>query len=96
LTYRLLDFSVLRRTVIVAGGASVTADAVLTVALSADVLVTASITFRNVADIENPPDNLVGIAGAASQGAVTSAQIESRPTMRAGEVLETMPGPRRG
>ena len=69
-----------------------TADAVLTLAMSADVLVTASTTFRNVADVENPADNLVGIAGAASQGAITAAQIDSRPMMRAGEVLETMPG----
>lgn len=82
----------LRRTVTVPGGASVTADAVLALALNADVLVTASTTFPNLADIENPEDNLVGIAGAASQAAVTSAQIESRPTMRAGEVLETIPG----
>jgi hypothetical protein len=37
LTVRLLDFSVLRRRVTVAGGASVTADAVLTLSLSADV-----------------------------------------------------------
>ncbi len=82
----------LRRAVTVAGGQTVTADAVLTLAMSADVLVTASTTFRNVADVENPADNLVGIAGAASQGAVTSAQIDSRPMMRAGEVLETIPG----
>ena len=92
LTYRLLNFSVLRRTVRVIAGGSVKADAVLTLALSADVLVTGSSTFRNVADVENPAENLVGIAAAASQGAVTSAQLEARPVMRAGEVLETIPG----
>ena len=92
LTYRLLNFSVLRRTVMVVAGGSVKADAVLTLALSADVLVTGSTTFRNVADVENPAENLVGIAAAASQGAVTSAQLEARPVMRAGEVLETIPG----
>ena len=92
LTYRLLNFSVLRRTVLVGSGVSVRADAMLTLALSADVLVTASSTFRNVADAENPAENLVGIAAAASQGAVTSAQLEARPVMRAGEVLETIPG----
>jgi hypothetical protein len=32
------------------------------------------------------------IAGAASQGAVTSAELDARPLMRAGEVLETIPG----
>ena len=92
LTYRLLNFSVLRRTVMVGSGAAVKADAVLTLALSADVLVTASGTFRNVADVENPAENLVGIAAAASQGAVTSVQLDARPVMRAGEVLEAIPG----
>ena len=92
LTFRLLNFSVLRRTVPVAGGASVTADAVLTLSLSADVIVTGRSTFRNVADVADPAANLVGIASAASQGAVTAAQLDSRPVMRAGEVLETVPG----
>jgi hypothetical protein len=67
-------------------------DVVLTLSLNADVLVTGSATFRNVADVENPAENLVGIAGAASQGAITAAQIEARPLMRPGEVLETVPG----
>jgi hypothetical protein len=92
LTFRLINFSVLRRNVAVAGGASVTADAVLTLSLSADVIVTATSTFRNIADVEDPAANLVGIAAAASQGAVTAAQLAARPVMRAGEVLETVPG----
>jgi hypothetical protein len=92
LTFRLLNFSVLRRTVAVASGASVTADAVLTLSLRADVIVTGTSTFRNVADVDDPAANLVGIAAAASQGAVTAAQLEARPVMRAGEVLETVPG----
>jgi Carboxypeptidase regulatory-like domain/TonB-dependent Receptor Plug Domain len=92
LTFRLLNFSVLRRTVAVASGTSVTADVVLTLSLSADVIVTGTSTFRNVADVEDPAANLVGIAAAASQGAVTSAQLDARPVMRAGEVLETVPG----
>jgi hypothetical protein len=92
LTYRLLNFSVLRRTVSVGSGASVTADVVLTLALNADVIVTGSRTFRNIVDVENPVENLVGIAAAASQGAVTAAQLEVRPLRRPGEVLETVPG----
>ena len=63
--YRLLDFSLLRRNVVVGRGASATADAVLTLSLNADVIVTGTATFRNVADIENPAENLVGIASAA-------------------------------
>src|SRR5690242_4240412 len=92
LTFRLLNFSVLRRTVSVASGASVNADIVMALSLSADVIVTGVRTFRNVADAEDPAANLVGIAASASQGAVTAAQLEERPIMRAGEVLETVPG----
>jgi hypothetical protein len=92
LTYRLLNFSVVRRGVQVTSGASLAPDVVLMLSLSADVVVTGARTFRNVADIENPAENLVGIATAASQGAITAAQLEARPVMRAGEVLETVPG----
>jgi hypothetical protein len=92
LTFRFLNFSVLRRTVAVTSGASVTANATLTLSLSADVIVTGTRTFRNVADVEDPAANLVGIAASASQGAVTAAQLDARPIMRAGEVLETVPG----
>jgi hypothetical protein len=63
---------VLRRAVAVSPGAIVTADAVLMLSLSADVIVTGTSTFRNVADVEDPDANLVGIASAASQGAVQS------------------------
>jgi len=48
--------------------------------------------FTNLADVENPAENLVGIAQAASQRAVTAKQLEERPLMRSGEVLETVPG----
>jgi hypothetical protein len=53
LAFRLLNFSVRRRSVSVTGGASVNADVVLTLSLSADVIVTGARTFRNVADVEN-------------------------------------------
>jgi hypothetical protein len=92
LTYRLINFTVLRRSVVVAEGQVTPASAVMTLALSADVVVTGARTFRNVADVENPAENLVGIAASSSQGAVTAAQLETRPIMRAGEVLETVPG----
>ena len=67
-------------------------DAVLALSLRADVVVTGTATFRNIADIPNPTESLVGIASAASQGAITAAQLEARPIMRPGEVLETVPG----
>jgi hypothetical protein len=92
LIYRLINFTVRRRNVSVAPGQSVTADVVLTLSLRADVVVTGTATFRNIADIANPAENLVGIASAASQGAVTAVQVGARPVMRPGEVLETVPG----
>lgn len=92
LTFRLINFTVLRRLVAVHASQSAIADIVLRLSLSADVIVTGTSTFRNIADIENPAENLVGIAASASQGAITAAQLEARPMMRAGEVLETVPG----
>ena len=92
LTFRLLNFTVLRRVVTITPNGPATADAVLHLSLSADVIVTGARTFRNIADVADPAANLVGIAGAASQGAVTSAQLDARPILRPGEVLETVPG----
>jgi Carboxypeptidase regulatory-like domain len=45
----------------------VNADVVLTLSLSVDVMVTGARTFRNVADVEEPVPNLVGIAASASK-----------------------------
>ena len=92
LTFRLINFSVVRRTVTVAPGATLTADALMLIALSADIVITAPRTFRNLAEIENPAENLVGIAGAGSEGAITAAQLAVRPVNRAAEILETVPG----
>jgi len=92
LTFRRLDFSVLRRDISVAPSADVPVDVVLTLSLDADVVVTAPSTFRNIADVADPAESLVGIASSASEGAITAAQLEARPLMRTGEVLETVPG----
>ena len=37
-------------------------------------------------------DSLVGVADSASQGATGQAQLEDRPILRSGEILETVPG----
>ena len=91
LTFRLVNFSTLRRDLDVAAGEN-RVDAVLTLGLTADVVVTGSRTFRNIADLENPRENLVGVATSASVGAITAEQLEARPIMRPGEVLEAVPG----
>jgi outer membrane cobalamin receptor len=81
-----------RRTIAVTPGSPMTANAVMFVAMSADIVITAPRTFRNLAEIENPAENLVGVASAGSEGAITAAQLEVRPVNRAAEVLETVPG----
>src|SRR5688500_3044222 len=92
LTFRLINFSSGRRIVTVTSGATTTANVRMVVAVSADIVITAPRTFRNLAEIENPAENLVGIASAGSEGAITAAQLAVRPVNRATEVLETVPG----
>ena len=76
----------------VQAGATATASEVMHLTLNAEVVVVGKRTFTNLADVEDPAENLVGIASAASQGAITAKQLEVRPFMRNGEVLETVPG----
>ena len=92
LTFRLINFGTVRRMVTVTAGGTVTADALMLVAASADIVITAPRTFRNLAEIENPAQNLVGVASAGSEGAITAAQLAVRPVNRAAEILETVPG----
>ena len=92
ITFRLINFSTVRRALTVPAGGSVSANAVMIVATSADIVITAPRTFRNLAEIENPAENLVGVASAGSEGAITAKQLAVRPVNRATEVLETVPG----
>ncbi|MBI3403578.1 MAG: TonB-dependent receptor [Acidobacteria bacterium] len=91
LSFSLINFASARRDV-VAAGAAIRVDVVMHLALNADVVVTGKRTFTNLADAENPAEDLVGIAQSASQGAITARQLDARPVMRTGEVLETVPG----
>jgi hypothetical protein len=93
LSASLINFAAfVTRGVIVRDNQPTTIDARLTLAINADVTVTGRSSFTNLADVEDPAANLIGVAFAASQGAVTAKQLETRPIMRAGEVLETIPG----
>jgi hypothetical protein len=92
LTFKLINFALNRRTLAIGAGETVTANAVLTLSITADVVVTGVRTFRNIADLDNPAESLVGVASAASQGAITARQLEARPLMRPAEVLEAVPG----
>jgi outer membrane receptor protein involved in Fe transport len=90
-SFTLVNFATVRRSVTIGPDAQ-TVDAVLFLVLSADVTVTGKSTFSNLADVTAPEQNLVGIAQSASQGAVTARQLDTRPIMRPGDVLETVPG----
>ena len=85
------NFSRLRRSGLqIAEGATTVVNVTLSLSLSADVTVTGKRSF----DIAELADNesLVGVALSATQGVVSARQIDNRPIMRAGEVLEAVPG----
>src|ERR1051325_3465175 len=42
--------------------------------------------------VEGRQDSLLGIGDSASQGTVGAAEIQDRPILRSGEILETIPG----
>ena len=93
LTFTLINFGPVRRPLAVAAsGTHAPTNVVLHLSLNADITVTGKRTFANLADVERPAENLVGIAQSASQGAITARQLDARPIMRTGEVLETVPG----
>src|SRR5262245_41888473 len=93
LTFALVNFASVKRPIALTAGASpAPVNIVMHLALSADVIVTGKRTFTNLADAERPAENPVGIAQAASPGAITARERDARPIMRTGEVLETVPG----
>ncbi len=93
LNFSLVNFAPVRRPVEITASRPVAAiDVVLRFVLSADVTVTGKRTFTNLADAPSPAEDLVGIAQSSSQGAITARQLDARPIMRSGEVLETVPG----
>ncbi|MDQ2978727.1 MAG: TonB-dependent receptor, partial [Acidobacteriota bacterium] len=91
-SFRLPGFAGVTRRGISVADSAVLLDVVLNLSVSADVLVTGKRTFRNLADAENPTESLLGVANAATEGAITGRQVEERPILRPGEVLETVPG----
>jgi outer membrane receptor protein involved in Fe transport len=92
-TFVLLNFGTITRRDIDVGASQPTqVDAVMHLSLNADVTVIGKRLFANIADVENPAENLVGVAQSSSQGAITARQLDVRPILRQGEVLETVPG----
>jgi hypothetical protein len=92
-TWSLPNFAEVRRpNVLVPGTGPAVVNVTMQLALNATVVVTGRDSFRHLADVHNPSENLVGVASGASEGAVTGRQIAARPIMRAAEVLEAVPG----
>jgi hypothetical protein len=92
LSFVLPSFASETRRDVMVGESPVRVDAVLHLSLTAEVTVTAKRTFANLEDVKHPEENLVGVAQSASQGTITARQLEARPLMRDGEVLEAVPG----
>jgi len=90
--FRLPGFATSVRRVEVQPGGSSSVEVTLRIAMSADVLVTGRRTFRSLTDLDEPLNDLVGLADAGSEGVVSGKQLEERPVYRSGEVLETVPG----
>jgi hypothetical protein len=92
LRFSLISFGDVAKRIVLRPSEVAVVDAVLPLALTAEVTVTGRRTFRNLAEVDNPAENLIGLADAASEGAVTARQLETRPMVRPGDVLETVPG----
>jgi hypothetical protein len=88
LTFSLINFATIVRRDVKMGSGQTRVDVVMHVSLNAEVAVVGKRTFANIEDMEQPEENLIGVAQAASQGAITSRQLDVRPLMRVGEVLE--------
>ncbi|HTS09319.1 MAG TPA: TonB-dependent receptor [Candidatus Eisenbacteria bacterium] len=49
-------------------------------------------TMSTTVTVQGREDSLIGIADSATQGTVGAKQLDDRPVLRSGEVLETIPG----
>ncbi len=49
-------------------------------------------TVSTTVNVQSREDSLIGIADSATQGTVGAKQLDDRPILRSGEVLETVPG----
>jgi outer membrane receptor protein involved in Fe transport len=93
IVYKLLNFTTLvKNNVQVDASSTSTVDVVLPLAVTAEIVVTGKRTFQNLAELDGSIEGLVGIADSSSQGTVTGEQLDSRPLMRPGDVLEAVPG----
>ena len=91
-SFRLLNFaSTSTHAVAVGGRAPTRLDVTLRPRLSAEVLVLARATFRELSAAASEAE-LLDIASAASSGVVTASEIQDRPVARPGDLAERVPG----
>jgi outer membrane cobalamin receptor len=75
--------------VVVFSGRDAIVDRSLRISIKAEMIVSARKPLR---DLVEESDNLIGVANAASQGAVRYEDLALRPVLRPGELLESVPG----
>lgn len=92
ITFRLINFSTAQNDVEIISGKLIELNVSLTLQLTASVVITGLRTFRDISDLENPQQALLGIASSASVGAITAREISSQIIHRPAEVLESVPG----
>jgi Carboxypeptidase regulatory-like domain len=95
LVCKLINFATMRRGVVVMPGPMAHITVVMHLSLNADVIVTGQGTFRNIADLENPAENLVGVASAAKPGRHHGTTTRSTTDHAAGRGPRDRPGPDR-
>ena len=77
--------------VVVQAGGETALDATLQLRMTAQVMVTAPLTFRDLSTVTSDAE-LVGIAAAASSGVVARSELKDRPVARPGDLAERVPG----
>ena len=93
LAFRLIGFATAaRRALRVDEVAPAILDVTLLLQSSADIVVTARNTFRDLRDVVDPSNGLIGFADAATVGVITTRDIEQRPFQRPAQILEAVPG----
>ena len=91
-SFRLPNFaSSVSHDIVIRPGAETRLDTTLALRLTAQVLVTARATFRDLSAATNDAE-LIGIASSASSGVVAASEIEDRPVARPGDLAERVPG----
>lgn len=93
LTFSLINFATaIERGVAASSGRSPVVDHTLYLSATADIVVTGKQTFRNLADMNESVNDLLGFADSGTVGVVSAAQIERQPARRPGDLLEAIPG----